>query len=172
MYQVQLRNPHYPNDRLASCIADILDKERLCSMATVSPMGESHIHTAYFCVSDVLEIYFSSNPSTDHGQYLKRFPNAAMAVFDSAQPWDEYHRGLQLFGECRLVSNEMSSIAFDLYKDRFPDYGEYVNSLTVEERNSSPYRFYMFIPTKIKILDEQEFGEENFVVVDILREER
>src|SRR5437773_8390741 len=88
-------------DRLYSAITRLLSENELCSMATLSPGLEAHIHTAFFAWSTDLELSFLSDPASSHARYLERASTMAVAVFDSHQRWGAEHRGIQLFGACR-----------------------------------------------------------------------
>jgi uncharacterized protein YhbP (UPF0306 family) len=166
---INLINPDFPNGKLLRSVFKILKKTELWSMATVGPDNESHISTAYFSYNDSLDFYFVSDPSTKHIQNIARTPGVAITVFDSRQPWDSYHRGLQLFGKCWSASTAQSVKAFAVHAARFQAYGDYIRALSAKERKSSPYRFYVFRPDRIKILDERAFGEEVFVLADVVR---
>lgn len=138
-------------------------------MATVGLKNESHISTAYFSYNDSFDFFFVSDPATNHAQNLKRWPRVAVTIFDTHQAWDSYHRGLQLFGMCRRASSRESIRAYAVHSVRFPEYQKYIEALSPKERRASPYRFYLFRPERLKILDESVFGEEVFVMADVVR---
>ncbi|HEV3469876.1 MAG TPA: pyridoxamine 5'-phosphate oxidase family protein [Pyrinomonadaceae bacterium] len=152
------------SERLYNSVVRILASNMLCSMATYGEKGRVHINTAFFCFSDDLDFYFLSNPASVHCQNISRSPQAAVAIFDSRQLWGTPHRGLQLFGNSALAGGEGENEAHELYSIRFPAYAQFAERL-------SHLRFYSFTPTSVKILDEEEFGEEVFVVAEIVRKE-
>ena len=162
--RVTLLSPGHTSERLYDSVARILASNMLCSMATYGGSGKVHINTAFFCYSDDLDFYFLSNPASVHCQNVSRFPQTAVAVFDSHQPWGAPHRGLQLFGDSALAEGVTENAARGLYSSRFPAYAGLSGRL-------SHLRFYGFTPASVKILDEGEFGEEVFVVAEIIRGE-
>lgn len=164
----RLVSPGYPADRLYAAVARILASNDLCSMATRNADGTLHINTAFFCYSDDLELFFLSEPDSIHCQNVARSPGMAMAVFDSHQRWGAPHRGLQLFGDCTLATGEVKGRARELYSGRFP-YAELLDNLSQEKRRAFSLRFYRFGPLSIKILDEDDFGEEVFVMTTVVR---
>lgn len=166
----KLVNPSYPADRLEASILAILNSVELCSMATVTPTGEGYIHTAYFCYNAAFDLYFISDPSTSHCQNLIRSPSMAVAIFDTDQPWDKPHRGLQLFGKAWMASTLESAKALAIHATRFHAYGEYIKAINPLEKDAMPYKFFVFRPESIKIFDEPEFGEETFVIAQLVRE--
>jgi uncharacterized protein len=164
-----LVSAQYSGDRLKKSVLQILEDTVLCSMATMSLGHDIHINTAYFCYTDALDIYFVSDPSTKHGQNIAQSPTVAVAVYNSNQPWDKAHRGLQLFGTCRLASLTESARALASHAARFHAYGEYIKALNPLDREASVYKFYIFQPNSIKIYDEPEFGEETFILAEVSR---
>ncbi|HJZ86050.1 MAG TPA: pyridoxamine 5'-phosphate oxidase family protein [Polyangia bacterium] len=144
-----------PPGRLRARVLDILASNRLCSIATVTADRRAHIHTAYFCFSSQLDLFFLSHPSALHCRNLATHRSAAATVFSSAQTWSGPDRGLQLFGTCAPATG-----AERLYARRFPAY------------TASEYRFYRFRPRQLKLLDEAEFGDGIFVTATIRRSSR
>jgi len=136
-------------------------------MATLSPGNRPHINTAFFCYSSDLEICFLSAPISQHARNLGRNPSMAMTIFRSQQAWDQPGRGLQLFGTCREATGRGARKAEILYAKRFPAYGRWMASATAASKKAAAqlrsYRFYRFLPTRVKILDEREFGGAVFV---------
>jgi uncharacterized protein len=159
---VILLNPDYPSERLYNSVARLLAANELCSIATQGENGEVHINTAFFGFSDNLDLYFLSNPASLHCQNLSRSPQVAIAVFDSQQIWGAAHKGLQLFGICALATGVEEKIACELYSSRFAHYMEFRNRL-------SHLRFYRFTTAVVKVLDEDEFGEEVLVSAQVVR---
>jgi uncharacterized protein YhbP (UPF0306 family) len=166
---IKLTNPSFPSETLLASVMKVVGKTELWSMSTVGSKNESHINTAYFSYSDHFDFYFVSDPSTKHIQNLRRSPDVAITIFNTHQPWDSYHSGLQLFGDCWSASVAESAKARVVHSARFPDYQKYIEGLTPKERKASPYRFYVFRPERIKILDEKAFGEEVFVLAVVDR---
>ncbi len=157
-----LVSPDYPSERLYNSIARLLAANKLCSIATQRENGEVHINTAFFAFGDDLDLYFLSNPASVHCQNLIRSRQVAIAVFDSHQIWGTAHKGLQLFGICALATGIEEKIARELYSSRFPLYMELRDRL-------SHLRFYRFTTAAVKVLDEDEFGEEVIVSAEVVR---
>jgi len=167
---IHLNNSAYPDERLRRSIFRILETVTLCSLATAGLDAVAHINTAYYCYTDGIEIYFVSDPGTKHCHNIAIQPRIAVAIFDTNQPWGDALRGLQMFGECHLASAQESIAAFRAHASRFLAYGDYIQALSPFERDSSPHKFYVFLPASVKILDESAFGEETFVTAEIVRD--
>jgi len=162
----------YDSDRLNASVARILAANTLCSIATRNEAGTVHISTAFFCFGRDLLLYFLSHPDSVHCHNLARVPQMAVAAFDSHQPWGDPHTGLQLFGTGALADPDASSQARELYAARFPRYRECLLRTPDGQPPSSTFRglkFYRFVPQRVQILDEWEFGEEVFIPATILR---
>ena len=168
-FKAKFIHPDYDSARLGLSIAKILKSTHLCSMATSGKDGSCHINTAFFCFNEALLIFFVSDPATQHCKNLLGTSSMAMSVFYSHQPWGSALRGLQLFGQCVQVADAEKKQASELYKEIFPLYAGYLATLSPQERDTLPFRFFVFRPDVVKIIDEDEFGEETFVLTTIDR---
>jgi len=151
--------------RLRKSVFRVLRENVLCSMATVDHRNRAHNNTAYFCYSrslDDLEIYFLSDPGSIHAKNLSSNQSMAMTVFRSGQRWGDANRGLQFFGTCAETIGGVAERAEQSYGRRFPLYAKWMGSDKPEEkrlaRQLRSYRFYVFLPREVKILDEGEYG--------------
>lgn len=167
--QVRLQHADYPTDRIAESAARILEASELCAMATIHGDNVSHINTAYFCYDNRLQFFFLSKASCVHSTNIATNPSMAIAIYDTHQPWDDWKTGIQLFGTCRITHSEEAKEATTLYKARFPDYAKWLHSLGRAVASSRVPSFYIFIADRLKILDEEEFGEDRYVESCIVR---
>ncbi len=149
----------------------ILEDSTLCSIATVTPAGLSHINTAYVAYSPEFAFYFLSDPNSRHCRNLARNRSMGMTIFDSAQTWGGSDRGVQLFGTAAEARGAAAVEAERTYTARFPPYARWMKGRTAKERARAAdlraLRFYRFRPTRVKILDETEFGGGVFVTATI-----
>ena len=163
----------FSDERIRQSVGRILRENVLCSMSTVTPGNRPHINTAYFCYASDLELYFLSDPSSRHCRNLERNPSLAMTIFRSAQEWGGQDRGLQLFGTCRRTRGAGARDAERCYAARFSPYRKWMKGLSPAERRQAAllrsYAFYRFLPSRIKILDEGEFGGAMFVTAAVVR---
>jgi uncharacterized protein YhbP (UPF0306 family) len=166
---LQLIATGYTSVRLVSAVRRILDRNPLCSMATRSEAGVLTINAAYFAVGPGLELYFLSNPGSAHCRNLAHAGHMAVAVFDSRQEWGEPHAGLQLYGTGGPVPPGHAEQARSLYAARFPRYFDFVMRAGEASEGTSGFaalRFYRFTPARLKLLDEEEFGDEIYITAD------
>lgn len=100
----------------------------------------------------------------------------ALTVFDSSQAWGNPDRGVQLFGRASAATGPIAKEAERLYGQRFPIYAKWMRGRTPMERRAAAqlrtYRFYRFVPTRVKILDERAFGSGVFVAAPVPRRPR
>ena len=168
---LQLIAPGYPSDRLVAAVTRILSENPLCSMATRSEAGVLDINAAFYSFSAELELYFLSNPASAHCRNLVHVGQLAVTVFDSHQEWGLPHAGLQLQGRGGPVPPEHGERARASYAARFPRYFDFVlraGEAPEAVTGFASLRFYRFLPTRVKILDEQEFGEEVYISANIV----
>jgi uncharacterized protein YhbP (UPF0306 family) len=154
--------------RLQRSVASILRQNVLCSMATVSPHGVAHIHTAYFAYSPKLELVFFSHPDSRHSRNLTRNSTMAIALFVSSGLWGSKkpERGLQLFGRCRVASGALEKRMSELYAGRFPGFWRWQQSVKRKE-GTFAWRAYRFVPTNLKLFDDRVFGSGVVVVARV-----
>jgi uncharacterized protein YhbP (UPF0306 family) len=144
--------------KVRASVLGILAENVLGAFATVTPSRRAHVHTAYFCVSSDLALYFLSSPASAHSRNLARNPSAAAAVFASRQTWGGPDRGLQLFGVCGPATGARAAEAARLYGHRFPSYARW--SARLEPRDAaSGHRFYRFETRSLQVLDEGALGD-------------
>jgi uncharacterized protein YhbP (UPF0306 family) len=159
----------YESKNLARSILGIAEKVTLCTMATVNADRTSHINTAYVCYDSALRFYFISDVETQHGKNIAARPSLAVALFSTEHRWGKPISGLQLFGTCRRATGLAAAKALLLYGRRFHDYAKYARSLSKAQRLAGSFRFFVFTPTSLRLVDEPRFGEENFITVGIRR---
>jgi len=163
----------FPGKRIHRSVFRILRDSALCSMSTVAPGNRAHINTAYFCYSPDLNFYFLSDPDSLHCKNVERNPSMAMMVMNSSQTWGGSDRGIQLFGTCHRVRGPAAKEAERRYGSRFPAYATWLRRTDRSGRRGADllrsYAFYRFVPTRIKILDEAEFGGAAFVIAGVTR---
>lgn len=166
-----LAERRFSEGRVKGSILRILRGNVLCSMSTVAGGHRAHINTAYFCYSEDLELYFLSDPSSVHCRNLSTNSSMAMTVFSSSQKWGGPDRGMQLFGTCSELRERQATKAEQLYTKRFPSYGEWMAGLSKNDQlRAFRYRFYRFLPRKVKVLDEAKFGGAVFVIAAVRRD--
>ncbi len=162
-FKVKFENERYSSEELARSIQEILEANRLLSMATVTKGKRSHINTAYYCYNSSLDLYILTYPNSNHSGNLVKNPSVAVAIFDSSQPWHSGKRGLQLFGTCRPARAHETVEALSLYARRFKGLRKWVRSISDIKKLDS--RFYVIKIESLKLFDEPNFGEENFITI-------
>ena len=152
--------------RVQRTMGRILRKNPLCAIATVAAGGQAHVNTAYFATSASLDVYFLSHPDSLHCRNLKARPTMAIAVYESGQTWGALDRGVQLFGTCRETRGGAAKAGERAYAKRFRAYAEWIAELEDDDA-AHDYRFYRFVPQRVKVFDEREFGGAVFVTARV-----
>jgi uncharacterized protein YhbP (UPF0306 family) len=155
-------------DRVGRSVARILQETGLCAWATVTPEGRAHINIGYFAQSADLHLYLLSHPASLHCRNVATNASMAVAVFVSPQDWTAPGQGIQLFGTCTEVGGDDVGDAERVYGHRYTAYEAWKAALKPGDP-AGEYRFYRFVPERVKILDEAEFGDAVFVQADIVK---
>jgi uncharacterized protein YhbP (UPF0306 family) len=155
-------------DRVGRSVARILQETGLCAWATVTQEGRAHINIGYFAQSADLHLYLLSHPASLHCRNVATNASMAVAVFVSSQDWTAPGQGIQLFGTCTEAGGDDVGDAERVYRHRYTAHAAWKAALKPADP-AREYRFYRFVPERVKILDEAEFGDAVFVQADIVR---
>jgi uncharacterized protein YhbP (UPF0306 family) len=155
-------------DRVGRSVARVLGETGLCAWATVTQDGRAHINLGYFAQSADFHLYLLSHPASLHCRNVATNASMAVAVFVSPQDWNAPGRGIQLFGSCTEVGGRDVGDAERVYGHRYTAYAAWKAALKPDDP-AGQYRFYRFVPERVKILDEVEFGDAVFVQAEIVR---
>ena len=155
---------------LRPLVQRILEEVNLCTMATVNRDGTAHVNIAFFCVDQEWRLFFVSSMDAQHSENIRERPSMAVAVCRSDQEWDDWKRGLQLFGRSAIARGNDVAVAAKLYKRRFPAYAKWLDDGGQISEESGRLAFYTFVPESVKLLYEDVLGEENLVTIALSRE--
>jgi uncharacterized protein YhbP (UPF0306 family) len=146
--------------RISTLAESLLASSTLCAIATTTPRGRAHVHTAYFAWSPRFDVYWLSDPSARHSRNIRANPSAAVAVDDSTRSWAGADRGIQLFGAVTELHADESLEAERAYGARFSAYSA---------RGVAAYRFYRFRPRMMRLFAEATLGSGVFVTARVHR---
>jgi uncharacterized protein YhbP (UPF0306 family) len=155
-----VKKPVVKRDAVLRSFKKVLERTQLLSMATVNKDGGAHSNTAFF-VHHKSSLFFLSDVRSTHCKNITRNSKSAVAVFDSRQKWNSDKLGIQLFGRSEICADKEESLARKLYAARYPAYASYLKqSGGIPDPN---FRFFGFRIEHFVLLDEEAFGEENFL---------
>lgn len=114
------------------------------------------IATVYFGFDDDLNLYFISDATTLHAQQISANSRVAVAIADSSQTPDTKKKGVQLFGEAKLIMD-----GTETEKAR----NSWVRNVGIPNE-SLPFsaiegRMYKIAPSKIKYFNQALFEVED-----------
>lgn len=164
-------NVRHPSERrVRSSVWSILEGTPLCALATVDSRKCAHSSHVYFAYSTELEIYFLSDPNSRHCRHLRSNPLIAVSVYDSRQRWGGPDRGLALHGVCREARGKSRGRAEEIYGNRFPAYRSWRRKVRPGDE-ATKWRFFRFVPGRIKVFDEPRLGTGVFVTASVRAED-
>jgi uncharacterized protein YhbP (UPF0306 family) len=85
----------------------------------IAPHPTPHAASVFYAVDDSLRLVFLSRPSSLHGSHIGRSAPVAVTVSEDYEDWEQI-RGVQLWGEARLLGGVAKARALALYLTRFP----------------------------------------------------
>lgn len=169
MLKFEFNHKEFSDEKLNFSINKILSKTTLLSLATINEDGLTpHICTTYFAYNDKLHLYIITDPATKHSQNLNKNSNVAITVFNSHQGfWEDNMEGLQLFGTCKKLSLTSSLGAFSCFSKRFPVFNTLIKKPDDILKKAFSIRFHEIKIDRLKLFDEETFGEEVFIDLNI-----
>lgn len=160
--EIKFVQDKYSDKKLNASIYSILDENKLLSLASIKD-GKSWINAAYYCFDKYLNFYILSDPSTEHAKNIKDNSSVALSIFNSSQEWDDDKKGLQIFGRCHRAKLNELPVVIKLYTDRFASFGQFIKNPGDFAKNLLTSRFYVIKTDSLKLFDETNFGEEEFI---------
>ena len=138
---------------------EILGRVKLATIGLTHKDGTPHVFTAYIAADEGLNVYFISVRGSGHGDLLRGEREAAMAVYDSRQEWDDWKNGIQMWGRLRLTRGKEEEEGRRCYEGRFPEYKVWLEG---EGKGSEKSEVYRYEWNRIRVLAEADWGEEKF----------
>ncbi len=122
------------------------------TLATCGENGEPHAAPVYFAANEQWELYFFSDPLSQHSVDLAHTPRLAAAIYPECSGWQEI-RGLQLRGSARLLpAGPAWDAAWQVYVQKFP----FVKVMKAVVRRNA---LYAFQPEWVRLVDNRQgFG--------------
>jgi len=161
----EFNHSNHNDEKLNESINRILSNNKLGTFATINN-NESYINTAYYCFNSKMDLYFISDPVTQHAQNIKTNPSMAIAINKSDQSWDNAKCGLQLFGKCEQAKGLTLIEGTALYLKRFVGLKQWITNADDFIKGAINSQMYIFKVSKIKLFDEETFGEEVYIVLE------
>ena len=165
----KFNHSEYSDSKLNLSISQILHANILCAVASIKN-NESYIHTAYFCYNNILELFYISDPTTQHTMNIENNSSVAISIYDSRQPWDNSKRGIQIFGECKMASGVKLVEGTALYLKRFAGLKQWITHPDDFIKGAINSKMFVISTNSIKLFDEETFGEEIFISLDIKKD--
>lgn len=146
------RTPNVPDSPLADPEVISLLSLTTLTLATVGRENLPHATPIYFAADGDLDLYFFSDPQSQHAQDLAHSPRCAAAIYPECQGWQNIH-GLQMRGLGQPVDKgERWERAWQTYAAKFPFVSDLRDLIT---RN----HLYFFIPQWLRLVDNRRgFG--------------
>jgi uncharacterized protein len=86
---------------------------------TGAPLSVPHAASVFYAVDDRLRLVFFSKTSSLHGEHIGGKGPVAVTVTENYDDWEKI-RGVQMWGEARLLTGAAKAGALALYVSRFP----------------------------------------------------
>src|SRR3989338_5365496 len=137
-----------------------LQSQNLMTLATQNQ--HLWVSNVYFVTDEMFNLYFLSEPKSQHCRAIKSNPEVACAVADTSQKVVDKKIGVQLYGTASLVKN-LSSIKWMLkmWNKLNPGFESIINLKNIQS-NKINGRIYKIEPKLIKFFNEELYGPEGY----------
>jgi len=145
----------------------LLDYLKGLKFMSVSTYDE-HLWTAwvYYVIDDDFNLYFVSQPDTDHCKSILKNGEIACAIADSHQNVTDKKVGAQLYGVARQLTNVgQLRWMLNLWNKINPGIDKVINLKNMQKKVIKS-RVFKVIPKKIKWFNEELYKEKEFEVFD------
>ncbi len=141
-------------DELKTKIRTYLKNHDTMVLATVAAGGRPQAAPVFYCEIG-FDLYFMSDPDSDHCLNLARNPWAAATVTDDGQNWTEI-QGLQLEGMAGQVADPiLKARAMTSYLAKFPFAAPLLVKNSGAFQKTGKARLYRFRPGRISMTDNR-----------------
>lgn len=153
------------NKRDKENVLDYLKKRRLMSIATYS--DKPWIATVYYVTDDDLNLYFLSDPTSQHARDFVKNNKVACAIFDSDQKATDKKVGIQLWGEVSAIKSlEKINWMLKIWHEVNPGLEDVLTLESMKKRVINA-KVYKVLPKKIKFFNEKLYGPEGVKVFQL-----
>lgn len=98
-----------------------------------------------FYVNDDFDLYFVSDPKTQHAENIEYQPNVSAAIHEDYRDW-RVIQGIQIEGECKLCNPIESANALALYANKYPFVAQLAAAM-------AKVKFYKITPRWVRFVD-------------------
>lgn len=127
---------------------------------------DHHLWTAwvYYVIDDNFNLYFVSQPDTDHCKSILKNGEIACAIADSHQKVTDKKIGVQLYGTASQLNNlQQLRWMLNVWNKVNPGIEKVINLKNMQKKVIKS-RVFKVIPKKIKWYNEELFKEKEFEV--------
>jgi len=168
MFNFKFGNPDFNDKDLNDSLFEILEHNKLLSIASISEGNIAHINTAFYAFNDKLVLFIITDPKSTHSLNFEKNDSVAVSIFDShLKFWEDNMAGLQLFGKCYRTPLLQLITGTHNYLKRFPLFKELVKKPEDFSKKSVTMKLYTIEIERIKLFDEKRFGEEVFIKLEL-----
>lgn len=135
---------------------------------------DTHLWTAwvYYTIDENFNLYFISQPDTDHCKSILKNGEIACAIADSHQNVTDKKVGAQLYGvACQLLNNREIQKVLKLWHKANPGFEKIINLKNMQNKTIKSGVFKV-TPKKIKWYNEALYTDKEFEIFLFTKRER
>ncbi|MEK6898106.1 MAG: hypothetical protein AABX28_01980 [Nanoarchaeota archaeon] len=157
-------------NKIVKSALDILETNSLLSLSTFDEKNKQpSVCSVYYAFDNDFNLYIWTDPKSQHSKNTIKNYKIGADIYDSHQEWGELLKGLQIEGKIYSLSNKELLVGGSLYLKRYLKASNFIKN--IKDFNSTKFesKLYKIMIDKIKVLDEENFGKENYKILLIKR---
>lgn len=116
--------------------------------------------TVFFVADEELNLYFVSDPSSNHSTHIAKNPEVAVAIFDSHQNVSDQKVGVQMKGRAVQLTDPVDiQEALRRWNEHNPGFEHVITDENIE-KSTIHSKVYKISPTYAKFFNEKLYGPE------------
>ncbi len=148
-------------DTILESVYKILKSNHLLSLSTIDLKNKQpHVCCVYYVFDNELNLYIWTDPYSQHCKNITNNPRVAVDIYDSHQEWGSLLKGLQILGTSMPVNNKELLLSGALYLKRYVKASNFIKTLKDFNSDKLDSKIYKIVISKIKLLDESNFGKD------------
>lgn len=148
-------------EEIRKSIIKILEKNNLLTLSTINK-NKPHSCSAYYVFDKELNLYIWTEKKSKHSTNILKNPKVSINIADTSQKWGSNLQGIQMQGIAKETVESELIKAGTLYMKRFPGVLKHVKKAKDFISKEFESVILKFEISKIKLLDEETFGKEEY----------
>lgn len=150
-------------DKILESFYEIIKSNNLLALSTINEKEKQpNVCSAYYVMDNEFNLYIWTDPNSRHSKNISKNSKVAVNIYNSHQEWGSLLKGLQISGMSKPITGKESLFAGSIYLKKYLKVSKFIKTLKDFNSKKLESQLYKITINKIKVLDEEKFGKENY----------